>query len=189
MIWFVLTVYISDLYRPTPESPQSPDSGASAKSSSPFGRRRTHVSPLLLLTMFAIAARFSSADNSVSPPPPTDGTSMWSAGDEYLDQAKVILDRCYTNSRPATCQAMLLMGYREIGIGAMAQAWTYIGMAIRMAQDLGMHRSADGWARVGLGGRLFGEMELHERKRIWYSCVIMDKYVSAYIGEDCLLSS
>ena len=75
------------------------------------------------------------------------------------------------------------MGYREVGIGAMAQAWTYIGMAVRMAQDLGMHRSADGWARVGLGGRLFGDWELHERKRIWYGCVIMDKYVSTYIGE------
>jgi hypothetical protein len=49
------------------------------------------------------------------------------------------------------------MGYREVGIGAMAQAWTYIGMAIRMAQDLGMHRSADGWERVRLGGRLFNE--------------------------------
>lgn len=75
------------------------------------------------------------------------------------------------------------MGYREIGIGAMAQAWTYVGMAIRMAQDLGMHRSADGWARAELGGRLFGEWELQERKRVWYACVIMDKYVSTYIGE------
>lgn len=64
----------------------------------------------------------------------------------------------------------------------MAQAWVYIGMAVRMAQDLGMHRSADNWARAGLGGRLFSEWELQERKRIWYSCIVMDKYVSTYIG-------
>jgi hypothetical protein len=108
---------------------------------------------------------------------------MWTAGDDYLDRAKVILDGSYASSRPSTCQALLLMGYREIGIGAMAQAWTYIGMAIRMAQDLGMHRSADGWARVGLGGRLFGDEELDERKRIWYACVLLDKYVSTYIGK------
>ena len=108
---------------------------------------------------------------------------MWAAGDEYLDRAKVLLDCSYATSRPSTCQALLLMGYREIGIGAMAQAWTYVGMAIRMAQDLGMHRSADGWARAELGGRLFGEWELQERKRVWYGCVIMDKYVSTYIGE------
>ncbi len=74
------------------------------------------------------------------------------------------------------------MGYREIGIGAMASAWTYVGMAIRMAQDLGMHRSADGWARAGLGGPIFDALELQERRRTWYACVIMDKYVSAYIG-------
>jgi hypothetical protein len=110
---------------------------------------------------------------------------MWAAGDEYLDNAKVILDSTYAISRPSTVQALLLLGYREIGIGAMAQAWVYIGMAVRMAQDLGMHRSADGWARVGLGGRLFGEWELQERKRIWFSCIIMDKYVSTYIGEIC----
>ena len=108
---------------------------------------------------------------------------MWVAGDGYLDSAKIILDSTYANSRPSTVQALLLLGYREIGIGAMAQAWVYIGMAVRMAQDLGLHRSADGWARVGLGGRLFNEWELQERKRIWYSCIIMDKYVSTYIGK------
>jgi hypothetical protein len=130
--------------------------------------------------MFAIAARYSTRN---VPPPPPDGSLMWDAGHDYNDLAKVLLDGSYASSRPSTCQALLLMGYREIGLGAMAPAWTYIGMAVRMAQDLGMHRSADGWTRVGLGGRLFSEWELHERKRIWYGCVIMDKYVSTYIGE------
>jgi hypothetical protein len=130
--------------------------------------------------MFAIAARYAKGDLSGHHPPP-DSSMMWVAGDEYLDSAKVILDQSYASSRASTCQSLLLMGYREIGIGAMAQAWTYIGMAVRMAQDLGMHRTADGWARVNVG-KLFTEWELHERKRIWYGCVIMDKYVSTYIG-------
>jgi hypothetical protein len=128
--------------------------------------------------MYAIASRYDDSKASSN----LDPSMMWEAGDEYLNSAKVILDRSYASSRPSTCQSLLLMGYREIGIGAMAQAWTYIGMAIRMAQDLGMHRSADGWERVGLGGRLFNESELNERKRIWFGCVIMDKYVSTYIG-------
>jgi hypothetical protein len=167
-----------------PESPHSVSSDAtsnsSATSGSPFNRRRHRIPTLLLLTMFAIAARYVN-DPSV-PPPPTDGSMMWVAGDGYLDSAKVILDQSYASSCASTCQSLLLMGYREIGIGAMAQAWTYIGMAVRMAQDLGMHRSADGWARVNVG-KLFGEWELHERKRIWYGCVVMDKYVSTYIGK------
>lgn len=160
------------------DSPRTSEPDATP-STSPFNRRPRRVPALLLLTMYAIAARYSDDGSS---PPPADVSMMWEAGDEYLNQAKVILDSSYAASRPSTCQALLIMGYREIGIGAMAQAWTYIGMAIRMAQDLGMHRSADGWARVDLGGRLFGDWELHERKRIWFGCVIMDKYVSTYIG-------
>jgi hypothetical protein len=45
-----------------------------------------------------------------------------------------------------------------------------------------MHRSAESWSRAGLGGKLFTEVELQERRRIWYACVVMDKYVSTYIG-------
>ncbi|KAH0581073.1 hypothetical protein H2248_012207 [Termitomyces sp. 'cryptogamus'] len=155
----------------------------SQPSASPFNRCQRRMSTLLLFAMFAIAARYSND----TPKPPTSST-MWEAGDEYLNHAKTILDNSYASSRPSTCQALLLMGYREIGIGAMAQAWTYIGMAIRMAQDLGMHRSADGWARAELGGRLFGDKELHERKRIWYACVIMDVYVSTYIGRPLMIN-
>ncbi|TFK31644.1 fungal-specific transcription factor domain-containing protein [Crucibulum laeve] len=162
-----------------PDSPRSPEGQPSG---SPFNRPRQCVPTILLLAMFALSARYDDGNS----PPASDG-SMWAAGDEYLDRAKVILDGTYASSRPSTCQALLLMGHREIGIGAMAQAWTYIGMAIRMAQDLGMHRSADGWARQDLGGRLFGEIELQERKRIWYACVIMDKYVSSYIGRPLMI--
>lgn len=105
---------------------------------------------------------------------------MWAAGDSYMDDAKIILDSIYSQSRPSTCQALLLLGYREIGIGAMAQAWLYVGMAVRMAQDLGLHKSADQWSNVGIA--LFTDAELQERRRIWYGCVVMDKYVSSYIG-------
>ena len=110
---------------------------------------------------------------------------MWTAGDSYMEDAKTILDNTYAQSRPSTCQALLLLGYREVGIGAMAQAWIYIGMAVRMAQDLGLHKNADKWSNVGR--TLFSETELQERRRIWYGCVVMDKYISAYIGKHRVL--
>ncbi|KAL1728994.1 fungal-specific transcription factor domain-containing protein [Schizophyllum commune] len=165
------------------ESPGSPASDHS-QSRSPFNRGPPRVPLLLLFAMFSIAARYSdNAPASASSRGLAPSTQeMWDAGDEYLRTAKLILGNTYSASRPSTVQALLLMGYREIGIGAMAEAWTYIGMAVRMAQDLGMHRTADGWSRTRLGGKLFSEEELSERKRIWYGCVIMDKYVSAYIG-------
>ncbi|KAJ7628726.1 fungal-specific transcription factor domain-containing protein [Roridomyces roridus] len=134
--------------------------------------------PLLLLVMYALAAR-----HAPQPPGPARTKYMWPAGDAFLFRAKALLDSSYASSRASTCAALLLMGFREIGIGAMAQAWIYIGMAVRMAQDLGLHRDADGWARVGKDdGKLFSPWEIAERRRIWYACVIMDKYVSTYIG-------
>ena len=127
--------------------------------------------------MFSVAARYTSIHDGDKPP---TETAMWPEGDAYLEEAKRLLDSSYSSSRPATCQALLLMGYREIGIGAMAQAWHYVGMAIRMAQDLGLHKNADQWMHGGAS--LFSPIELQERRRIWYACVIMDKYVSSYIG-------
>jgi hypothetical protein len=106
---------------------------------------------------------------------------MWTAGDQYLCVAKALLDSTYASSMPSTVQSLLLLGYRELGIGAMAQALVYTGMAVRMAQDLGMHRAADGWARADVG-QLFGSRELQERRRIWWGCVALDGYVSTYIG-------
>ncbi|CCM05389.1 uncharacterized protein FIBRA_07605 [Fibroporia radiculosa] len=159
-------------------SADSPYSEASDSASPGPSSRKRRVPTLLLLAMFSIAARYSSATSS-DVPPPQEG-SIWTAGERYLEDAKVILDSSYAASRPSTCQALLLMGYREVGIGAMAQAWLYIGMAVRMAQDLGLHKSAEKWSSVGR--TLFNGTELQERRRIWYGCVVMDKYVSAYIG-------
>ena len=122
----------------------------------------SHLSPLLLFAMFSIAAHydaptqdlnfhvFSSSStpksSSISTPPlPTDGLTMWAASENYFNTAKFLFQSSFTSSHPTTCQALLLMGYRKISIGVMTLAWTFIHMAIYMAQDLGMHRNADGW--------------------------------------------
>lgn len=159
----------------------SPQFDSSTNSTAPIGLPR-RIPTLLLLIMFSIAARYM---DDPAHPQPTDG-SMWGAGDDYLAAAKRLLDRAFAASRPSTCKALLLLGYREIGVGAMAHAWTYTGMAVRMAQDLGMHKRADRWTRVG--APLFNARALQERRRIWYACVLMDKYVSTYIGRPVSIS-
>ncbi|KAI0037058.1 fungal-specific transcription factor domain-containing protein, partial [Vararia minispora EC-137] len=157
-----------------------PANASPAASPGGISKPRVFISRLLLLVMYSIAARFrshrSGATTALSP---TDG-SMWPAGDEYYDTARAILGRTYAAPRVSTCQALLLMGYREVGIGAMAQAWLYIGMAIRMAHDLGLHKKANRWLHDGVS--LFTKVELQERRRIWSACIVMDKYVSSYIG-------
>ncbi|KAF8452405.1 fungal-specific transcription factor domain-containing protein [Boletus edulis BED1] len=172
---------------PSPSSDRA--QGGAGSSPVPIQSKRRHVSPLLLLSMFAIAARYSPSSSpphsprcsTPTSPYPLKSTPMWTAGDDFLLLAKNLLDNTYASSMPSTVQSLLLLAYREIGIGAMAQAWVYTGMAVRMAQDLGMHRAADGWARVGMG-QLFGPRELQERRRIWWGCIVLDSYVSTYIG-------
>src|SRR6202000_2297774 len=70
--------------------------------------------PLLLLAMYALAARHA-------PQPTRDEVEaqqiMWPAGDAFLFRAKTLLDSSYASSRASTCAALLLMGFREIGIG------------------------------------------------------------------------
>lgn len=158
---------------------------------SPFGRT-SEVEPSGLQPQEDSVSETQKADDAVKKSPTSmeldlDNTlprpqsgHMWTAGDGFLERAKDLMDRAYSSSRPSTCQALLLMAYREIGIGAMAQSWLYTGMAVRMAQDLGMHRSSENWTSDDMP--LFTPVQQQVRKRIWYSCVIMDKYVSTYIG-------
>ncbi|CAE7227860.1 unnamed protein product [Rhizoctonia solani] len=143
----------------------------SADPSSPPSSR---IPTLLLLAIYAVAARYDASRR-----PPRTGM-MWAAGDNYLEAAKVLLNRSYASSKASTCQALLLLSYREIGIGAMAQAWLYVGMSVRMAQDLGLHRSIDKWQAAG--AKTFSAAEKQTRRCIWFGCVVMDKYVSTYIG-------
>ncbi|KAJ7161307.1 fungal-specific transcription factor domain-containing protein [Mycena crocata] len=134
-------------------------------------------SPLLLLAMFSISARFSDQD---TPLPPKG--KMWEAGGKYFNLAKSILARVLHRSRPSTCQSLLLLGYREFGIGSMEQGWIYIGMAIRMAIDLGLNCNLSDW-KSGTGEHtLFSAEETQTRRQIWWACCLADRYGSMYMG-------
>jgi hypothetical protein len=204
-------------YQTSPQASNYASTSAPAPlDQSTASRRKKYkpVSALLLFGMFAVASRY---DERFSRPKPADPSrAIWTSGDEYLDRAHKELGSTHGVSHgrasghcPETVQALLLLGYREIGIGAMAQAWGYVGWGIRMAQDLGMHRSAEGWERGdrepasekaadgqgdpkdAAGSRkrqpIFTAQELNERKRIWYGCIIMDTYASTHIGRPLMV--
>ncbi|KAJ7109940.1 fungal-specific transcription factor domain-containing protein [Mycena epipterygia] len=134
-------------------------------------------SPLLLLAMFSISARFSDQD---TPLPPKG--KMWEAGGKYFDLAKNILAKVLHRSRPSTCQALLLLGYREFGIGSMEQGWIYIGMGIRMAIDLGLNCNLGDWKSSNSDHTLFSPEETQTRRQIWWACCVADRYGSMYMG-------
>ncbi|GAA6042703.1 hypothetical protein JCM8097_003755 [Rhodosporidiobolus ruineniae] len=143
----------------------------STEPSTPAGTGK--VPMVLLLSMFALAARYCDLDE-----PRKDG-KYWTAGQEYLEKARRILNHDYGSSKLVTVQALLLISYREIGVGAMSSAWMNCGMAIRMAQDLGLFRDVEKWY---LPVQKFTHEEKQTRKRVWWTCIIMDRYTSSYIG-------
>ncbi|KAG1840691.1 hypothetical protein DFJ58DRAFT_732741 [Suillus subalutaceus] len=129
------------------DAPSPASDGQGSKFPSPFHRARRHISPLLLLNMFSIAERYapsSSLPSSLLREP----TPMWTAGDQYFNVAKTLLDNTYASSLPSTVQALLLPGYREIGIGAMAKpgctwVWQYVWRRI-LILDTALALSRDG---------------------------------------------
>ncbi|EKM84077.1 hypothetical protein AGABI1DRAFT_117526 [Agaricus bisporus var. burnettii JB137-S8] len=156
------------------------------------------VTPLLLLAIFAIAARFCEDE---MPLPPTG--KMWEAGCGYLDTARGLLAKVFHVSRPSTVQALLLLGYREFGIGSMEQGWIFIGMAIRMvisiifslvgltksasiqAFDLGLNCDSSKWKVRGHD--LFSAEDSQTRGHIWWACVLADRYGSIYMGRPTMI--
>ncbi|KAI0756844.1 fungal-specific transcription factor domain-containing protein [Daedaleopsis nitida] len=139
---------------------------------------------MLLLAMFAVAARYSDKPEVHLM---THGKyNVSRAGQQYAEDAHRLLDRKYQSSRPSTCQALLLLAIREFGMGAMDKGWLYSassleGMALRMAVDLGMNRNADNWTTDGKQP-VFTDVEKRVRKHIWWSCCTSDKLSAVWLG-------
>ncbi|GAA5993685.1 hypothetical protein JCM10908_002295 [Rhodotorula pacifica] len=144
----------------------------STEPSTPAGTGK--VPTVLLLCMFALAARYCDIDKTK-----TEDGKLWPAGQEYLDKARALLNYDYGSSKLVTVQALLLISYREVGVGAMSSAWMTAGMAIRMAQDLGLFRDVEKWF---VPIQRFSHEEKQTRKRVWWACVILDRYTASYIG-------
>ncbi|KAF8945029.1 Transcriptional activator of fatty acid utilization [Haplosporangium gracile] len=125
---------------------------------------------VLLNAMFSIASRFSDHPEIVGLSDPED------FGVEYFSRAKRLVDLDMDMPRQASIQALLLMtlyrftSYKYGGRGV----WVMLGQATRMAQDLGMHRNSARWSLPPL--------ETEIRKRIWWVCYIMDRWMCASFG-------
>jgi hypothetical protein len=71
-------------------------------------------------------------------------------------------------------QALLLMGQYLHGSLELNNCWTVVGLAIRMAQGLGLHLDA--------GSFTSDIIEQEIRKRVWWSCFIIDRILSMKVG-------
>ncbi|OBZ67197.1 Nitrogen assimilation transcription factor nit-4 [Grifola frondosa] len=126
--------YNAQSHQPKIGYPDPNDITESTKTVQPA--RAQKLSNLLLFAMFAFAAQYSSTAGS-------------STASRYSASARRILDTMYQESRSSTCQALILLGVREFGVGSLEEGWLHIGMAMRMALDLGLNRNPDKWQHNG----------------------------------------
>lgn len=88
---------------------------------------------------------------------------------------------------------MGMSAFRRLGRGVL----TSPSAAIRMAQDLGLFRDVEKWCvlrsrrprhcaltslRRFLPVQRFSHEEKQTRKRVWWGCIILDRYTASYIG-------
>ncbi|KAG0358569.1 hypothetical protein BGZ54_010367, partial [Gamsiella multidivaricata] len=125
----------------------------------------------LLNAMFALASRYSD-DLSLR----IDPTKPETVGIRFVDKAKEILDTIYDAPDMYCVGGLVLLSYQQMGTGGGYRAWMFIGLAIRMAQHLGLNRDC-----MKLNPHM-PVLDREERNRIWWTCFVADRLVSASFG-------
>lgn len=69
-------------------------------------------------------------------------------------------------------QYLLLMGQYLQGTQKSVEAWAVHGLAVKAAFQLGLHSSE--------ASQAFPPLEREIRKRVWFGCVVLDRY-----GDTC----
>ncbi|KAF9947145.1 hypothetical protein BGZ70_002853 [Mortierella alpina] len=125
----------------------------------------------LLNSIFALASRFSD-DPSLR----TDPSKPETVGVRFVEKAKAILDTIYDSPDMYCVGALVLLSYQQMGTGGGYRAWMFIGISIRMAQHLGLNRDC-----MKLNPHM-PALDREERNRIWWTCFVADRIVSATFG-------
>ncbi|KAI8370766.1 fungal-specific transcription factor domain-containing protein [Choanephora cucurbitarum] len=125
--------------------------------------------PLLLNAVYAVASRIS-PDIRVR----TDPTSKETAGDIFLERARILLEFEWDDYRVSTVQSLLLLSSHQNGALKNIRGWLYSGLAFRMCQNLGLNRNCDSWN--------LSDQEKEERKRVFYCCFVVDRLTCAMHG-------
>lgn len=125
----------------------------------------------LLFAIFSLSARFSHVDSFS-----VDSSSR----ETYHMIAMELFHNTMNTTCPMVCQALLLMGYYDLGVGSGSWAAVFIDIAISMARSLGMHRSPESLKHSAASFLSKSDQEL--RLQIWTGCAILDRFAAAFTG-------
>ncbi|ORE15812.1 hypothetical protein BCV71DRAFT_244973 [Rhizopus microsporus] len=124
---------------------------------------------LLLNAIYAVASRISPDVRVRSDPDQRD-----TAGDIFLERARILLDHEWDDYKVSTVQSLLLLSSHQNGALKNIRGWLYSGLAFRMCQNLGLNRNCDSWN--------LSDAEKEERKRVFYCSFVIDRLSCAMHG-------
>lgn len=98
--------------------------------------------------------------------------------DRFSRQAEAIILQSLDLPDLSILQALVMLGYLEIGHGRSSKGWLYCGMAFRLTHEMGLHLDPNNWTRSGSESSIDREI----LRRVYWAVFIADKQLSIYFG-------
>ncbi|KAF2017005.1 hypothetical protein BU24DRAFT_448773 [Aaosphaeria arxii CBS 175.79] len=139
-----------------------------------------YFSPLLLNCILACGSRVCLREDTRSDP--TDANS---AGHIFLEKARILLHSDLQRPTITTLQSLCILGVVYVAVGKDAVGWLHSGMAHQLALDMGLNFDTGSPSKA----TWLSEDEIELRRRIYWTCYIIDKSSSMYTGRVCTMLS
>ncbi|GJC86705.1 putative transcriptional regulatory protein C1327.01c [Colletotrichum liriopes] len=129
--------------------------------------------PVLILSVCAIAARFSSH------PKLNNSSPNFLRGEEWASHARDICTRRYEWPNITILTCLLILGLHEFGTCHGGRSWALGGQAIRMAFALQLHKDLDHDPLNRNGSSQLSFIDREIRRRTMWACFLMDRFNSS----------
>lgn len=136
--------------------------------------------PVLILSVCAIAARFSNH--------PKLGTNPnFLRGEEWASAARDILTKRYEWPNITILTCLLILGLHEFGTCHGGRSWSLGGQAIRMAFALQLHKDLEHDPLRVTGKTQLSFIDREIRRRTMWACFLMDRFNSSGTDRPCFI--
>ena len=136
-------------------------------------KNRCKLFAAMLQAIFALATLLGSG-------PPQENAAQ---ADAFFRQAQGLdfLDILDDEVGLELVQLGLVMGFYLQGTERFSKCWNITGLTIRMAQNMGLHLSLVEARKRGLVLSRPTQLEYEMRSRVWYGCIILERYISIFL--------
>ncbi|KAK0748778.1 putative transcriptional regulatory protein [Apiosordaria backusii] len=136
--------------------------------------------PVLILSVCAIAARFSNHPKLATNP-------NFLRGEEWALTARDILTKRYEWPNITILTCLLILGLHEFGTCHGGRSWSLGGQAIRMAFALQLHKDLEHDPLRVTGKTQLSFIDREIRRRTMWACFLMDRFNSSGTDRPCFI--